>query len=68
MNEINQDNKKEIICSCTGTSKDKIEELIDKGIDNVDKIASATGATTGCGACDVTILEILRKYNGLEKK
>jgi bacterioferritin-associated ferredoxin len=50
---------KKIICSCTGTTDVKIRRLIDNGKDNLDDIASATGASTGCGSCDVTILEII---------
>ncbi|OQK15709.1 hypothetical protein AU255_15980 [Methyloprofundus sedimenti] len=50
-----------VICTCTGTSKEKIEQLINKGADTLDKISSATGANTGCGSCDVLILELLNK-------
>ena len=53
--------EEQIICSCTGTTKEKIKQLIKKGIDDLDKISSATGASTGCGSCDVTIQEILNK-------
>jgi NAD(P)H-nitrite reductase large subunit len=48
-----------VICTCTGTSKEKIEQLIAKGADTLDKIESATGANTGCGSCDILILELL---------
>ena len=50
-----------VICSCTGTSKEKIEQLIEKGVDDLDKISSATGANTGCGSCDILILELIAK-------
>ena len=50
-----------VICTCTGTSKEKIEQLIAKGADTLDKIESATGANTGCGSCDILILELLDK-------
>ena len=55
------DTKKEddIICTCTGTTKAKVKQLFEKGYDNLDKIASATGATTGCGSCDILVLEEL---------
>ncbi len=59
MNIINLTEQEQIICTCTGTTKSKIKQLIAKGVDDLDKIASATGASTGCGSCDVTILEIL---------
>lgn len=48
-----------VICTCTGTTKEKIEALIEKGADSLDKISSATGANTGCGSCDILIEELL---------
>jgi NAD(P)H-nitrite reductase large subunit len=61
MTESNPNEQEQIICTCTGTTKDKIEQLIDKGADNLNKISSATGACTGCGSCDVLILAMLEK-------
>ena len=62
MNNNNPDKQEEdIICTCTGTKKEKIKQLIANGADSLDKISSATGANTGCGSCDVLILELLEK-------
>ncbi len=57
----NSNSNKKIICDCTGTTQAKIEELIAKGKSTVDEIASATGAGTGCGSCDVLIIELLKR-------
>ncbi|MCK5897582.1 MAG: (2Fe-2S)-binding protein [Methylococcales bacterium] len=54
-----QSNKKKIICDCTGTTQEKVEVLIAKGRNTVEDIASATGAGTGCGSCDVEIQEVI---------
>jgi len=35
--------------------------LIAQGFD-LDKISSATGATTGCGACDAEIMDLVNEY------
>ncbi|MFW5450872.1 MAG: (2Fe-2S)-binding protein [Methylophagaceae bacterium] len=51
----------QIICDCSGTTKSKIEQLIDDGKDNLDLISRATGAVSGCGSCDILIMEILAK-------
>ena len=59
MTDNNSDEQETVICTCTGTTKEKIEQLREKGIDTLDKISSATGANTGCGSCDVLILELL---------
>tara|TARA_R110002049_G_scaffold162439_8_gene328211 strand:+ start:1303 stop:1503 length:201 start_codon:yes stop_codon:yes gene_type:complete len=53
------DLSEEIICDCSGTTRAKIYQLIDNGKDSFEKIASATGAGTGCGSCDVLIMDIL---------
>lgn len=53
----------DVICSCSGTTKEKIMSLIQsKRAENLDKISRITGACSGCGACDSTILEILTEY------
>jgi NAD(P)H-nitrite reductase large subunit len=49
----------EIICDCTGTTKQKVEQLIRDGKDDLDKISSATGASTGCGSCDYLLMELI---------
>lgn len=61
MTHNSQDEQANIICTCTGTSQEKIEQLIAKGVDTLDKISSATGANTGCGSCDILIVELLSK-------
>jgi bacterioferritin-associated ferredoxin len=53
----------EIICDCSGTTKEKIQQLINNGKDSFEQIAAATGASTGCGSCDVLIIEILAEKN-----
>ena len=61
MKSISPEQPKEIICACTGTTKEKVQLLIDSGKDSLDEIASATGATTGCGACDFLIIKLLEE-------
>jgi len=53
--------EEDIICTCTGTTKEKVQQLVNNGADSIDKISSTTGANTGCGSCDVLILELLEK-------
>lgn len=62
----NPEQQSEVICTCTGTTKEKIIELINRGIDNLDKIESATGANTGCGSCDVPIQEIINEQSQIK--
>ncbi len=59
MNAINSDKKNDVICHCSGTTKRQIKELVNNGIDDLDGISRNTGACSGCGACDASILELL---------
>lgn len=61
MTDMSPDKQKDIICFCSGTTKAKIEELIDKGADDMEKLESATGVNTGCGGCEHSLLELLAK-------
>jgi NAD(P)H-nitrite reductase large subunit len=49
----------EVICECSGTTRRKIQQLRAKGVDSVEEIAQITGATTGCGSCDVLVAQLL---------
>jgi bacterioferritin-associated ferredoxin len=62
MNDINPDKKQDVVCHCSGTTKRQIKELINNGADTLDEISRMTGACSGCGACDVSVLELLAEY------
>lgn len=49
-------NPDDIICGCTGTTKEKVKQLVQTGVTDINDIASKTGATTGCGSCDIDIV------------
>lgn len=51
---------KQRICDCTGTTEQKITQLLKQGKNSLEEIVSATGATTGCGACDTDIIELIK--------
>lgn len=57
MSDTHPDN--DIICSCSGTTRAKIDSLISQGVTTLEGIARKTGAATGCGACDWDIERIL---------
>lgn len=54
-----QTTQEDIICDCTGTTRAKVQQLIDDGADSLDAIADATGACTGCASCDILVMEML---------
>jgi NAD(P)H-nitrite reductase large subunit len=62
MTDTQADKKKDVVCYCSGTTKASVMMLIENGIDDLDRISRETGACSGCGACDATILELIRVY------
>ncbi|WP_442497891.1 (2Fe-2S)-binding protein [Methylobacter sp. sgz302048] len=62
MNDIKLDDK-DFICYCSGTTKEKIKELIDKGIDDLDSISKLTGACAGCGSCETAVSDLIAEYS-----
>jgi len=62
MIDISSYQDEDVICDCSGTTKAKIQQLMDNGADTLDKISRATGACSGCGACDILISEMLTEH------
>jgi bacterioferritin-associated ferredoxin len=62
MNNIKPDNNSDVICYCSGTTQEKIKELIDNGSNNLDVISKKTGACSGCSACETLILQLITQY------
>ena len=60
-NDKKTESEPQIVCHCSGTTRQKIHELMAKGVDNLDRIADITGAATGCGSCDAEITDILQQ-------
>jgi bacterioferritin-associated ferredoxin len=56
---MNPDKSKDVVCYCSGATKQQIKALINNGADNLDEISRMTGACSGCGSCDVLVLELL---------
>jgi bacterioferritin-associated ferredoxin len=48
----------EIMCSCSGTTRGKIYDLVMQGKD-FDEISQWTGVNTGCSGCEWDILEFV---------
>jgi len=57
----NSDSHEDVICDCTGTTRAKVQQLIDDGANSLDDISDATGACTGCGACDILVIEMIER-------
>lgn len=55
-----------IVCSCNSVTRGAIEQARYEGADDVDAIAAATRATTGCGSCRATVCGLLEVLAGQE--
>lgn len=51
MSTNKDDLAEEIICTCSGTTRGQIVDLVQQGMD-LEAISRWTGAKTGCGGCD----------------
>lgn len=59
MAEPAEDLTNEVMCTCSGTTRGQIYDLVMQGKD-IDAISRWTGAKTGCGGCDCDIEEFVR--------
>ncbi len=60
-NEDYDEDLDEAICICSGTTKRKVLQLIDDGLDTLDAISRRTGAYSGCGGCEYELEQILEE-------
>ena len=68
MNDMRSDKKMDLICHCSGTTKEKIKQFINQGVDDLDSISRHTGACAGCGACETSIMEFLAEQSGIDRE
>lgn len=59
MAEPDEDLTDEVMCSCSGTTRGMIYDLVMQGKD-LEAISRYSGALTGCGGCEWDIGEFVR--------
>jgi bacterioferritin-associated ferredoxin len=64
---VRPDKNKDVICHCSGTTKEKIKELVANNIADLDGISRKTGACSGCGACEISILELIAEVKSITR-
>jgi len=62
MSDISSNTQENIICHCSGTTEEKIIALIKTGVVTFDDISRKTGACSGCGSCEHSVVELLAEY------
>lgn len=67
MCEFEEDNPKEVLCSCSGTTRGLIIELVKQGKD-LEGISRYSGALSGCAGCEWEITELVSKLQTFQSK
>lgn len=60
MNATQPEKAPVIICHCSGTTEEKIKQLIENGLSSLDDISRKTGACLGCGGCEDSVIALLK--------
>lgn len=58
-NSATLEQNEDMICYCSGTTMEKIKQLVDSGTRDLEKISELTGACMGCGSCEDEVVEYL---------
>jgi len=56
----------EVMCHCSGTKRDNIQNLFEQGMD-MHAISRWTGALSGCGGCEWDIAAFLKQLADQKK-
>lgn len=67
MSEFEEDNPKEVLCSCSGTTRGLIIELVKQGKD-LEGISRYSGALSGCAGCEWEITELVSRLQTEQSK
>ena len=57
----------EVLCLCSGTTRENIQSLFEQGMD-LDAISRYTGAVSGCGGCEWDIADFLKQLSEQHSK
>ena len=60
MDTNHTDPEDEVMCHCSGTKRNNIQNLFEQGMD-MDAISNWTGVLTGCGGCEWDIADFLKE-------
>lgn len=67
MPNTEQENPKEVMCSCSGTTRGLIIDLVAQGKD-LEAISRYSGALSGCGGCEWDIAELVNRLTAKSSK
>lgn len=60
MTTENAESANEVMCTCSGTTRGKIQQLFEQGMD-MEYISRWSGAISGCGGCEWDVEQFLNE-------
>lgn len=67
MSDVDEEDPREVLCSCSGTTRGLIIELVKQGKD-LEGISRYSGALSGCGGCEWEIGELVNQLQTEQPK
>lgn len=62
MNDFKPDPNNDILCYCSGTTRQQIQQLLAEGITDPERISRITGTASGCGGCEFEFEQLLAEH------
>lgn len=62
------DDKEDLLCYCTGTTRSKIQQLLNEQMMDLKAIINETGVTTGCAACEYDVTQFVEQALRVSRK
>ncbi len=63
MSDFKLDPDNDILCYCSGTTRQQIQKLLAEGVTDPDRISRITGAMSGCGGCEFEFEQLIAEHN-----
>ncbi len=55
----NPSNDEDVLCHCSGTTRQQIQKLLDQGVNDPERISRITGTASGCGGCEFEFEQLI---------
>ena len=52
----------EVLCPCSGTTRQQILRVLERGETTLEEVSQATGACSGCGGCEFDVAACLAEF------
>lgn len=56
------DSLSEVLCPCSGTTRQQILRVLERGETTLKEVSHATGACSGCGGCEFDVVTCLAEF------